>query len=257
MNSSNLYKEFHLNTKNFEGKMQRRINSNYDLNPQPKRVFIQNKLHLPYLEKQSLLHEAMISRKSYDKLDIRIPIELSVVSELLQLSYLGKNNGTNQVTNVPSAGGRYSTSLYLAVFNVIGLEQGIYYWDSFQRILGLVASGDFREELSSAIVDINKADAENCSFAILITSNLEQTCSKYGDRGYRFVCMDIGYISQNLYVNSSHLNIATRALGGFYDDKATKMIPNNSDDVMLVHLFGKEPQFPSDQLNLDIKKYFQ
>jgi len=80
------------------------------------------------------------------------------------------------------------------------------------------------------------------SFAILCTSILHYT---------------IGYISQNLYLNSSHLGIATRGVGGFYDDRISRLIPNNTDDVMLVHLFGKEPELFYEQIKLNINEYFQ
>ena len=40
-----------------------------------------------------------------------------------------------------------------------------------------------------------------------------RTMDKYGERGYRFILLDAGHMSQNLYLVSSHLNLGVVALG--------------------------------------------
>jgi|GEM_PF-1513995 len=252
-----LTKQFHLNTKYFKRKLIKEKNKLFEINPLPKKVFKRKIISVNQLiERKDSLYKALMNRKSYQKLDIRIPINLNDVATLLQLSYLGRNNNTNQIATVPSAGGRYSSSIYLLSFNIIGIEPGVYYWDPFERHLALIKEGDYRIELKDGLFDINREDANNCSFAIILTSNINQTCSKYGDRGYRFLWLDIGCISQNFYLTSNHLDLATRAIGGYYDDSISKIIPNNSDEVMLVHLFGKEVKSGKDQLEINIGDYF-
>lgn len=252
-----LAKQFHLNTKNFEKKIIKEEDRSFEIATSPKKILKKEIIPVDQLvESDDSLYKALMNRESYRTLDIRVPINLTKISTLLQLSYLGRNNNTNHIITVPSAGGRYSSSIYLLSFNVMGIEPAVYYWDPFERHLALIKKGDVRKELKEGLLDAYRKEADSCSFAILLTSNINQTCSKYGDRGYRFVCLDVGYISQNLYLTSNHLNLATRAIGGFYDNVISKIIPNNGDEIILVHLFGKEMKSIGEQLEMDIDNYF-
>jgi SagB-type dehydrogenase family enzyme len=253
-----LAKIFHLNTKNYYKDKKSNEISGYKLFPGRKNVFVKGKIDLKNsLDNKNSLFSALENRQSYQKLGIRYPIDLSDISLLLNYSYGGREGESNFIKTVPSAGGRYSLNLFLVAFNILGLAQGIYYWEPFENYLGLIKKGDFREQLKSAITLVNKEDVEKCSFAISISANLEQTLSKYGNRGYRYICMDVGYVSQNLYLLSSHLGLATRAIGGFYDEIASKVFTNTDcDETMLIHLFGKESITVADQLNLKEEKYF-
>lgn len=238
-----LAKLFHLNTKNIIIESSTHL-SNYEKFPQKKKVFTKERIKLSSSYENNSLYDSLNNRKSYKLLDYRIPIDLYELSELLVLSYCGRNTNdpksSNFIKSVPSAGGRYPLSLFIFAFNIIGIEQGIYYWDPFETCIGLVKRGDFRDHLSNAISNVNKNDIEKCSFAIVITANIDQTISKYGNRGYRHICMDVGYVSQNLYLMSSYLKIATRAVAGFYDDKLANLLCNmSSDEPMLVHLLEK------------------
>ena len=51
----------------------------------------------------------------------------------------------------------------------------------------------------------------------------ERTTRRYGERGYRYVCMEVGYILQNIYLQDEALQLATVAVGAF-DDAAVKEI---------------------------------
>ncbi|WP_107840139.1 SagB family peptide dehydrogenase [Metasolibacillus meyeri] len=254
---STLAKQFHLNTKYYPGKIKKQPFPLYNHSFQKKQVYTNKIVDIPLLnERKDSLYQALMSRKSYTQLGIQIPISLDVVSVLLQLTYVGRNKNTNFITTVPSAGGIYSASIYLFAFNITGIDAGIYYWNPFEKHLALLRKGNFRKEFQTGIVDINKKDVSNCTFAIVLTTDINKICSKYEDRGYRLALLDIGYISQNLYLVSSHLDVAIRAIGGFYDDLISAMIPNNTDDVMLVHLFGKEVLSDEEQLGLNTEEYF-
>ena len=37
---------------------------------------------------------------------------------------------------------------------------------------------------------------------------------KYGERGYRFIFLDAGHMSQNLYLTAEYLGLGATALGG-------------------------------------------
>lgn len=202
------------------------------------------------------LYNSLENRSSYRNLEIRVPIDLSTLSNLLIYAYSSVPGNSKFIRAIPSAGGRYPVSLYLISFNVINLQNGIYYWDPFNSTLCLIRDGNFRNNLKNAINNYNQKDVEYCSFAIIITADIDKTCSKYGDRGYRFVCMDVGSVSQNFYLLSNHLKIGTRAIGGFFDDEIKNIIFEEKGEVMLVHIFGKESIPFYEQLEMNFSDYF-
>lgn len=207
------------------------------------------------------LTKSLNNRKSFEMLNVRIPIPINDVSSLLSLSYSVKDQDDTGgfIHTVPSAGGRYPIGLYLIAFNIINFKKGIYFWDSESSDLCLLKEGDFRSLLKECICDINSFDIEFCSFVIITTAEMEKTLGKYGDRGYRYLCIDAGHISQNLYLISSYLGLACRAIGGYYDNKISNLLglDQNEDAVLLVHIFGKEYKRTHVQLNLDFNSYFK
>lgn len=256
---------FHLNTKqSFESDDRTEIQG-FTSFPGRKEIFVKEKI---YLEKtpvgNNTLFQSLINRESSKNTGIRIPLKLSDVSDILIYSYSSDDSHDsdseygNFIKTVPSAGGRYPLSLYLIAFNILGIEQGIYYWDPFQKNLGLMRRGNFRNSFKETITSANAIDVDYCSFAIAISANVEQTCEKYGSRGYRHVCMDVGYVSQNLYLTSNHLGVSTRAIAGYYDESLAEFIrSNDNDQMMLVHLFGKENISADKQLKLSSNAYFK
>ncbi|WP_342540145.1 SagB/ThcOx family dehydrogenase [Heyndrickxia sp. FSL K6-6286] len=251
-----LAKEFHINTKQYEKTSKNYKYGNYVEDYELKKVASKEKIPLIKSDvNENELFKSIIHRKSYDELEIRVPVDKQVLSDLLNYSYGSKPNNYHFINTVPSAGGRYPVSLYLISFNVQNLRKGIYYWDPFEHNLCLIKEGNYRGKLKESIA-INKLDIEYCSFAIVLTADIDKSCAKYGNRGYRFVCMDVGFVSQNLYLLSSNLEIGTRAIGGYYDDGIKNLLSEEKEEVMLVHIFGKECITPKEQLKVDLSNYF-
>jgi len=205
------------------------------------------------------ISQALKNRKSSIKHDVRVPICRENLANLLVYSYgLNSNKGEFHLTSVPSAGGRYPVYLYVFVFNVPDIEKGIYLWQPEESQLSMVIRGDYREKLKDCLVLTgNKNDADRCSFAIVTTAMLSNTLMKYGDRGYRYLLIDAGHISQNLYLICNLLGLSCRALGGYYDDKLSHLIGADTEDevVLLTHLFGKEHIPMKDQMEITDEEY--
>lgn len=229
----------------------------YNLYPSPKKVYSRKSYLHVVDDKTEETYYRFLNRKSYKNLDYTIPIKQKDLLKFLYLSYHGES-GNNTIVSVPSAGGRYSSSIYVAIFNVLDTESGIYYWNPFNFSLELVISGDFRNDISNNVNIYNKKDILKSSFTIFIASNLQQTCEKYGDRGYRFALIDVGCIVQNFYLLCQDFSFETRSVGGFFDKQLKRMIPNNKDDIILIQVFGVPPRFGFEQLEMSLSnKYFE
>jgi|TARA_Y100000031_G_scaffold152038_2_gene194386 SagB-type dehydrogenase family enzyme len=46
----------------------------------------------------------------------------------------------------------------------------------------------------------------------------------YGDRGERYVHIEVGHAGQNIYLQATALGLATVAIGAFYDEQVRKVL---------------------------------
>ncbi len=119
----------------------------------------------------------------------------------------------------PSAGGAYPLEIYLvAGAGTEGLEAGVYRYAYQDHALTAVAGGDRREPLAASALD--QAFIAEAPVNIVMVAYYGRTTQRYGDRGVRYVHMDAGYASQNIYLMAEELNLGTVAIGAF-DDSAT------------------------------------
>jgi SagB-type dehydrogenase family enzyme len=65
---------------------------------------------------------------------------------------------------------------------------------------------------------------ERAAAIILITGCFDRLRWKYGERAYRYMCMDIGYLGQNIYLVGEALNLGACAIAGFMDDAVEQFL---------------------------------
>ena len=68
---------------------------------------------------------------------------------------------------------------------------------------------------------------------------------KYGTRGYRFMHVDLGVLTQSLYLVATALDFTTCAVAAFDDDKANRLLRLDGRErfVSLLFAFGPAPKF--------------
>jgi SagB-type dehydrogenase family enzyme len=123
----------------------------------------------------------------------------------------------------PSAGGLYPLEIYVVAGRVSGLAAGIYRYVSEQHALVLLRAGDLRQDLCQAALGqdwIRQAPA-----AIVYAAVFERTTKKYGSRGRdRYVCMDAGHSSENVYLQARALGLGCCIAGAFDDDRVKQVL---------------------------------
>lgn len=259
-NYSQIGRIFHENTKHYEEIVSKAPSSTYELYPK-KKVYFPLKVHdVKFPKVNNEFISTLFDRKSYEMLSVRTHIEITTALSLLSMSYTVESNleeKNKSIRTVPSAGGRYPNNIYLIVFNIKKLNKGIYYWNHETSTLNLLKEGDFRGVVKECISETNNFDIEFCSFITITTAEIEKTLEKYGARGYRYIYLDAGHISQNLYLVSNYLGLACKAIGGFFDDRVSDFLQLEKDEVAItIHIFGREFERTHLQLNLDFNKYF-
>ncbi|SHK85037.1 SagB-type dehydrogenase domain-containing protein [Fibrobacter sp. UWOV1] len=102
--------------------------------------------------------------------------------------------------------------------------------------------------MQSAILNIKKFAkchavpevAENTAFALLLTADLNESCNLLGERAYRYMNLNAGYIAQSMNLSGQMLRKATRCERFFYHDELKKLceIPEGESIVAEI-LVGK------------------
>jgi SagB-type dehydrogenase family enzyme len=149
-------------------------------------------------------------------------------SEISQLLWAAQGiTDTKGYRTAPSAGALYPLELYIAAGNVNDLPQGTYRYEPKGHELVKIAAGDKRNELSSAAS--SQYWIKDCAVIVVFAAVYERTTKKYGERGNRYVHMEVGHAAQNVYLQAHSLGLGTVVVGAFNDNEV-KQIMNMTDE---------------------------
>lgn len=155
--------------------------------------------------------------------DDALPLE--ALSQLLWAAQGVVDDG--QRRTVPSAGALYPLSVWVVAGAVDTLDQGLYlYLPESHQLAYRQAEGapvDLRGKLQAAALDqtaIGQAPA-----VLILAADVAVSSARYGDRAERFVHMEAGHASQNLYLQTVSLGLGTVAIGGYEDDRVLEAVP--------------------------------
>ncbi|MEO0140449.1 MAG: SagB/ThcOx family dehydrogenase [candidate division WOR-3 bacterium] len=186
----------------------------------------------PRPELSMSLSSAIRSRRSRRELSEE-PITLSELSALVYYSIgiTGESNG-HALRAAPSAGALYPTELIVAVHEVEGLEPGLYRYDPQRHSLSFYKKGKVASILPG--IAIGQAHAGRGACAVIITSKVQRSMGKYGQRGFRYALIDAGAACENLYLAAEALGLGTVAIGAFGDEALANLLGLEEDELPLL-----------------------
>ena len=103
----------------------------------------------------------------------------------------------------------------MVVGEVENLAQGVYRYQPDKHQLVKVMDGDLRPELAAAALE--QAWVKEGATNIVFTAIYERTTGKYGERGIRYVHMEVGHAGQNLCLQATALGLGLVTVGAFGD----------------------------------------
>jgi SagB-type dehydrogenase family enzyme len=135
----------------------------------------------------------------------------------------------------PSAGGLQAPEVYIIVQAVEGLRSGVYHYHAINNALEVVKQGDYRSLLVQIALD--QPQIEKAAVVFAVTGSYERLRWKYGPRAYRYMCMDAGFLSENLCLAGQAMELGVCAYAGFIDDMLENFLGvNGQDEVALLLL---------------------
>jgi SagB-type dehydrogenase family enzyme len=157
------------------------------------------------------------------------PLAISDVSQIL---WAGQGI-TSELggRTAPSAGALYPLEIYVAVGNVSGLADGVYKYEPDGHILKKVLDGDVRDRLSKAALG-QKWVGEG-AIVLVISGVFERTTAKYGERGIRYVHMEVGHVAENVYLQAESLGLGTVFVGAFDEGRVKETMRMEDEEELL------------------------
>ncbi|MFH0813958.1 MAG: SagB/ThcOx family dehydrogenase [Pseudomonadota bacterium] len=146
------------------------------------------------------------------------PLGLEEISQLLWAAS-GKNLYRR---TAPSAGATYPLETYLVVGEVEGLEPGIYHYSFSSHRLERIREQDIRKKLCRSA--LGQSMIEEAPIDIIIAADYDRTTGHYGQRGIRYVHMEVGHVGQNISLQANALSLGTVMIGAFEDNQVKEVL---------------------------------
>ena len=131
-----------------------------------------------------------------------------------------------------SAGATYPLETYLAAGEVEGLEPGIYHYSSPRHSLEMTKERDARKRLSRAA--LGQETIEEAPISIIIVADYSRTTGHYGQRGNRYVHMEVGHVGQNVSLQAISLNLGTVMIGAFGDEEVKEVLGIEEEPLYII-----------------------
>jgi len=147
-------------------------------------------------------------------------LDLSVISQLLWAAQgITDDRG---LRSAPSAGATHPIEVLVAVGTGEVLTAGIYRYQPEDHVLLRIGTGDRRERLArTALNQMWMADAP---ISLVLVADFSRTTARYGDRGRRYVHMEVGHVAQNLYLQAQALELGTTVVGAFREEEVAELL---------------------------------
>ena len=187
------------------------------------------------------LGETIVTRESSRDF-VQTPMTLDEIGALFHYSYgirkrvYAYNSRGFPFRYVPSAGGLQSAEIYLVANSVAGLPRGLYHYHGGEHALEQLDRGYMRQKIAacSAFQDF----LLHAGVVVILTGVLSRMSWKYGRRAYRYVHLDVGVLTQQLYLVATALELGICAVAGFGDDDVDAFVGIDGHDEFSCLLIG-------------------
>jgi SagB-type dehydrogenase family enzyme len=209
-----------------------------------KRIYFKQYIRFPKIKldkdivwnkNKELLIKSIFERKSYnihkDKLHSISKEDLSNIFLSCAISKNYKDIKYDSRRTYPSAGARYPLELYILIQKSDSIKHGLYHYNVKLHALEYMWKMNKKD-----IHKIFKQDfSTKCSGIIIITSVINRSTIKYGERGYTFSYIEAGHIGQNIALLSESIGLKCRPFGIFDNKRLTEFLDINTKEEIIIY----------------------
>jgi SagB-type dehydrogenase family enzyme len=176
----------------------------------------------PHLKSSVSVEEAILRRRSVRDF-LPEPLALAEISQLLW-SAQGQTS-PEALRAAPSAGARYPLEVYLAC------AEGLFLYQPRGHALIRLGTADPRLALTEAAY--GQAFIAQAPVSLAFAAVYLRTTSRYGERGRRYVHIDVGHAAQNVHLQAEAMGLSSVPVGAFDDAAVAAALQLPSDQKPL------------------------
>jgi len=194
----------------------------------PSPAAIKMTLPEPRYDGEISIEEALLKRRSIRQYTGE-PLTLQEVSQLL---WAGQGiTDPRGLRTAPSAGALYPLEIYVVVGDVENLAEGVYRYEPVEHELVKILEADKRTDLATAA--LGQSSVSDAAIDLVVTAVYERTTVKYGERGIRYVHIEVGHAAQNMCLQATAMDLAIVTVGAFDDDQVKEVLNLPEDEQPL------------------------
>lgn len=166
----------------------------------------------PILKGSKSLEECIYERESVRSYNDEV-IEIEQISQILWATQ-GKKGGKR---TVPSAGATYPLEIYVTL-----KDKGYFHYTFENHVLELITDEDLSRKLAEA--SWNQHFIAEAYLNVIICAIFDRTTQRYGQRGVRYVYIEVGHCAQNVHLEAVALGLCSVPIGAFEDAKVKEVL---------------------------------
>jgi SagB-type dehydrogenase family enzyme len=124
--------------------------------------------------------------------------------------------------------------VFALVGAVEGIAAGLYQYVPAGHSLLRRKNGDLRTELSRLALGQNWV--REAPVVLVIAARYGRTTRRYGERGIRYVHIEVGHVGQNVHLQAEALGLGAVVVGAFSDEGVKRLLEIAEDPVILMPL---------------------
>ena len=128
--------------------------------------------------------------------------------------------------SAPSAGATYPLVLYYAT------AQGLFRYDPRSHSATQTSDSDLRKSIARAA--LNQMFIADAGMVIIITARFSNTTARYGERGIRYVYIEVGHCAQNIHLEAVALGLGSVPVGAFDDAELTDVLGLEHEEPLYI-----------------------
>jgi len=146
------------------------------------------------------------------------------------MAWAAQGRTTDGHRTCPSAHALYPLTLTVVAGNVAGLAAGAYRYDAERHVLTLAADGDHLDRVAGTTL-ADRDWLRHAAALMLVSGDMEAATEHFADqppqgrRGRRYVWLEAGHASQNIYLQAAEAGLGAVLVAGFDDDQLLGLTP--------------------------------
>jgi SagB-type dehydrogenase family enzyme len=184
----------------------------------------------PSLKGNVSLEEAIFKRRSHREF-LDKDLDLNQISQILWAGQgITLERFGIKFRTAPSAGALYPIEIYLLT------KEGVFHYLPSEHKLIQIIDKDLREKLS--ISCWGQSFIKEAPLSIVICAVYARTTQKYGQRGIRYVHIEVGHVAQNIILEATALGLASVCVGAFDDSEVKDLLSLSREEPLYIIPIG-------------------